>query len=479
MKLSRWAALAATPLLLAGCESFGQAMTAHTDTVARAAGHELKIEEAARLLTTNPELPADPQVVRALTDIWVDYTLLATAAAEDPTMDRLDIDAFVAAEREQMLIWRLREEVIRPDTIFTEAELRERWAVEGPEVQVRARHILLRVPAEATPAERDSVRALAESLRERAEAGEDFAELATEYSQDPGSAARGGDLGFFGRGRMVAPFEEAAFRLQPGEVSPVVESPFGYHVILVEERQQPEMGDEQEEFRQYLVQRVQQEAQVQFIDSLTQAADISIRPGGFATVRELAAQPAPRPQARGRDRVIATYDGGQLTATDFARFLRTQQPQVQDAFATATDEQLEGAIKQLVQRDLLLREAETRGLALSPEEEAELHQEARQAIRQLLDMFGFTQLAANGGGAPAEVEAQVRSLLEDVVSGRRQIMPLGQLSFVLRDRYGVEINESSFPKVVAQMEEIREAQQPALDEAAADTPAAETGAGHP
>lgn len=73
----------------------------------------------------------------------------------------------------------------------------------------------------------------AEDLRKRAAAGEDFEKLAKENSDEPGAKESGGDLGWFGRGRMVKPFEEAAFKLKDNEISEVVESPFGFHVIQV------------------------------------------------------------------------------------------------------------------------------------------------------------------------------------------------------------------------------------------------------
>jgi peptidyl-prolyl cis-trans isomerase SurA len=76
--------------------------------------------------------------------------------------------------------------------------------------------------------------ALIEGLLERARAGEDFAELATEYSQDPGSAQAGGDLGWFRRGNFADAFDEAAFQLLEGGISDLVETIFGYHIILVE-----------------------------------------------------------------------------------------------------------------------------------------------------------------------------------------------------------------------------------------------------
>ena len=84
--------------------------------------------------------------------------------------------------------------------------------------------------------ERDRVRGELAELRERILKGDNFSMLARLYSQDPGSATKGGELGFFGRGRMVAEFEAAAFALKPGEVSPIVETEYGFHIIQLIER---------------------------------------------------------------------------------------------------------------------------------------------------------------------------------------------------------------------------------------------------
>ena len=85
-------------------------------------------------------------------------------------------------------------------------------------------------------AERDRVRTQLAELRERVLQGEKFSMLATLYSQDPGSAKKGGELGFFTRGEMVSEFESAAFALKPGEVSPIIETQFGFHIIQLIER---------------------------------------------------------------------------------------------------------------------------------------------------------------------------------------------------------------------------------------------------
>ncbi len=111
--------------------------------------------------------------------------------------------------------------------------------------QVRARHILIRVPEGASEAEIAQAKKQIEDIRKELENGADFAELAKKYSQDPGSAPNGGDLGFFSRGQMVKEFEDAAFSLEPGQISDPVRTQFGFHLIKVEEKkpaQHPELA---------------------------------------------------------------------------------------------------------------------------------------------------------------------------------------------------------------------------------------------
>ena len=109
------------------------------------------------------------------------------------------------------------------DDLFTEEE------------QVRARHILFSVSEDDSDEAKADIRTTALGVLERARGGEDFAGLAEEFSEDEGTAEQGGDLGFFGRGRMVEPFEEAAFSLDAGQISDLVETTFGFHVIQVDE----------------------------------------------------------------------------------------------------------------------------------------------------------------------------------------------------------------------------------------------------
>ena len=140
---------------------------------------------------------------------------------------------------------RARYVAYRPADFLSQAEVKDDDVAEyyalhkedkftEPE-QVRARHILIKVAADAGADAKAAARKKTEELLAKVKAGADFAALAKESSEDPGSVANGGDLGLFLRGHMTPAFEEAAFALQAGGVSDVVETPFGFHVIKVEE----------------------------------------------------------------------------------------------------------------------------------------------------------------------------------------------------------------------------------------------------
>jgi peptidyl-prolyl cis-trans isomerase D len=101
--------------------------------------------------------------------------------------------------------------------------------------QVKARHILFRLAENASKEDEAKVKAKALEVLKKAKEGEDFAQLAKKYSEDPGTKKEGGDLGYFSSGQMVKPFEDAAFKLKKGEISGLVRTPFGYHIIKVED----------------------------------------------------------------------------------------------------------------------------------------------------------------------------------------------------------------------------------------------------
>lgn len=125
---------------------------------------------------------------------------------------------------------------LAPTIKVSEKEIQDAWARQPHEETVDASHILLKVE---DPAKDAAVRGQAETILKQVQAGVDFGELAKKYSEDTGSAQQGGNLGPFSRGRMVKEFENAAFSLKPGEVSGLVRTQFGYHIIKVLGRDVP------------------------------------------------------------------------------------------------------------------------------------------------------------------------------------------------------------------------------------------------
>ena len=139
-----------------------------------------------------------------------------------------------------MLLSRRVEYKLTEDVSVTPREVGEFFATlpsdSLPMIPERYEFSEIEMVPQVSEAERDRVRMQLAELRERVIKGEKFAMLATLYSQDPGSAKKGGELGFFSRGDMVSEFESAAFALKPGEVSPVIETQYGFHILQLIER---------------------------------------------------------------------------------------------------------------------------------------------------------------------------------------------------------------------------------------------------
>jgi peptidyl-prolyl cis-trans isomerase C len=139
--------------------------------------------------------------------------------------------------------------------------------------------VLILVPAGSTDDVKKEKKAKIDATRERLVKGEDFAVVAKEVSEDPGSAAQGGDLGFFGRGMMVPEFEKAAFSLKAGEISEVVTTQYGHHILKVTGNKpagEIPLEEAREQLRQFLVQQKSETVAEAQIAELRQAAKIDV-----------------------------------------------------------------------------------------------------------------------------------------------------------------------------------------------------------
>ncbi|MFO7962717.1 MAG: peptidylprolyl isomerase [Desulfobacterales bacterium] len=143
--------------------------------------------------------------------------------------------------------------------------------------QVKAGHILIKVNPEADEKERAAAKEKIRDIQEQLKGGADFSALAQKYSQCP-SKSDGGDLGFFSRGKMVKPFEDAAFKLKEGEVSDIVATNFGFHLIKVTDRKEASTMTRDEaapKIQSFLKQQKVQENVMSFLKEHREKADIS------------------------------------------------------------------------------------------------------------------------------------------------------------------------------------------------------------
>ena len=289
------------------------------DVVARVNGEPINradLEEAVAEIEARAgqPMPADQRdrVLRAVLDQLIGYRLLVqesttrkTAVTDGQVDARIDQirSQFPSEEvfKEQLQQRKTTLAELREDTrhsmqitAMLQAELDARTAVSAEQVndfyvknpasfqqgeRVKASHILVRVQANADPAEREKARAKAAGLLADLKAGKDFAALAKQYSDDPGSGAQGGDLGYFQRGQMVPPFETAAFALPVGQTSDLVLSDFGFHIIRVTDRQagrtQP-LDEVKADIEEYLLGQ-NREAQTRlFVESLKARGKVEI-----------------------------------------------------------------------------------------------------------------------------------------------------------------------------------------------------------
>ena len=205
------------------------------------------------------------------------------------TYYKANADKFQSAERADIEYVVLDLAAVQKGIVVPEAELKSYYEQNAARLagleERRASHILINADKGASAAERDAARAKAQALlAEVQKSPNQFAELARKNSQDTGSAAKGGDLDFFGRGAMVKPFEEAAFALKKGETSGVVETEFGFHIIRLTDIKLPEQksfesqrAKLEQEVRGQLAQRKFAEAAEQFTNIVYEQSD-SLKP---------------------------------------------------------------------------------------------------------------------------------------------------------------------------------------------------------
>ena len=453
MTRSSLAVLALSATTLAACGGLKDALTAHVDVVAKAGSQELSVTRLSTLIgNAKVGIPVTKDVATLVArDLWVPYQLLALAAARGDSLgDVKAIDAAAAGMVENAKLSRFMESVSAklPIDSGTEASY---LAAKGD--LYAARHILLLVPQDATPAKRDSIKRKVDAIRAQVTPA-NFAEMAKKNSQD-NTAARGGDLGVFPRGAMVKPFSDAVAALKPGEISPVVTTQFGYHIV-----QRSTWDDAKAQYVTQSGGRSRQVAESTYIAKAQAEASVKLKSDAAAAAKAIAKDPLGH---RKDNTVLATYTGGSLTAARLAQFMLAtpQSGRLAQQIQTAPDSLINQFVTNQTQRELLLKRADSAKAGLNPEELASLHRDFAQVVTQAWTAIGVDPKSlSDSAKTTADREriaaARVEAFLDRVMSGLQQPVPVpAPLQMVLMDKFDSQVNAAGIDRAVERAAKLR------------------------
>jgi hypothetical protein len=359
------------------CAAFRDTFTSHSETAARVGSRELKSATVAEIITRLGGPNASPEAASAVTGIWVDYQLFAAhVAGGKAESDSVFLDRLIWPQMVQFKISAWHDTLVARRGQVTAAGIDSVYA--GDDIRM-FQHILVR-PSGATSA--DTVKAKAEAARvaQMAKTG-DFARLAKQYSADPSNKEDAGYLPPSPRGTFVPEFEAAGWQLQPGDVTGVVQTPFGWHVI----RRTP-LAEGRSRFEAVVRQRQTTMADSIYIARLMEEARIEIRSNAPETIRKAAKDAA---GAARSSKVVATYQGGSFTLQDVNRWLATYAQQQLAQIQEAQDTVLNNLIKYLVQNQLLLKKADSAGITVSPNMRENLINQIRSQVNDLKSVSGL------------------------------------------------------------------------------------------
>jgi peptidyl-prolyl cis-trans isomerase C len=235
-------------------------------------------QEAVARKVTIPEGELDKRVAEVKGQFPSEEAFAKALAAQQTTLER-----FRADQRNDLAVNKMLEDALKEKVGVTDDQVNAFYK-ENPQrfqqgERVRASHILITVPEGADAVTKTQAREKAAGLLKRVKAGEDFAALAKQNSQDPGSAIQGGDLGYFVPGQMVGPFNDVAFKLAPGSVSDLVETQFGFHIIKIVDKQTPRtvpLDDVRAQLTQFLETQNRQRETQAFVAGLRAKGKVEI-----------------------------------------------------------------------------------------------------------------------------------------------------------------------------------------------------------
>lgn len=456
----RRAWLALGLLVVLGCNSFRDLFSAHADQAAEAAGQELSSERLAEIMGQTKGVQITREAADFVANVWVDYTLFAQALAQRKNLsDSATVTetmwpqiAQVKGDRwfDTVLTRRLDLPAGAADSLYNAGQLR------------LVQHILYTVPQGATSEDREQARGKAQATLTRIRGGADFGALALVESQDFQSARDSGYLPASPRGSWVTSVDSAIWSLSPGGVSAVVESPYGFHII-----KRPSPAEAHLRLQAYIEGQATTQLDSLYRDSVAQSRGLKLSGSAVALMRGAIADPE---SERRSSKKIVEFRGGGFTVADFLRWIFALPPQFVQQLRQASDDQLKEIATLFAQNTILLQQADSAGVDLTPAEWAALQQQHRAGIDTLRAALGLGYEISDStvsGSERAKLAAlRLDTYFNDLVTGKTRVRPIpATLSAWLRRQATYKVNEAGLIRAV----EIGEAKQRADSAASADS----------
>lgn len=421
--------LGVAAMVLAGC-NVRDAFTAHADEAARAGALTLTAERLGTLLAEGKNVQLNRETADFVANLWVDYALFAqTVARGDSLSDSATVARAMWPQLTEMKATHWHDSLMSQRGSLTPEMTAATY--NGKDVRL-LQHMLFGFQANATPEEKAAARKRGEEALSRVKKGESFAKLAAQFSSDPGSKGDGGYLPPSPRGRFVPSFDSAGWTLPPGGMTGLVESPFGYHII-----RRPPLDEVKDRFEAFQKQGLAQQLDSIYLDSLATGNNMKLSSDAAASMRAALQDPQ---QAATSKKAIADYKGGALTQADFLNWIAALPPQLTGQLKAAPDSALERFAKILTTNVLLVRQADSAGVKVTPAEWGQIDQFYKFSIDSLrmdmdLTQAAFADPSASSADRVKAAGLKLETFLDDVVAGRKRLRPLPlTLGQVLRTR---------------------------------------------
>ena len=368
--------------------------------VARAGTQELTVEQLARIFAQRPNLPLRPDMGERVANWWVEYQLLAQRLVSgDSLLDSATVVEAMWPDARKYVVERWREALLAPRLPLESASVDSAYQAGHHRL---IQHVLMRADSTAPPELKDRRRAQAQALRARLAQGQPW-ESVNRENEDAAARERGGSVGVIGPGQTPAAFEGAAFGLRPGEISPVVASPFGFHIL-----RRPTLSEVREEYRAGLEAVIAEQIDSINFGDLARRRHLTLREGALQQVRRAVSEPLRFKDSR---TVVATFDGGRFTLGDVVGWLLTIPDRIHSALERGPDRQLAEFLDAMTHYQLTYFEAVRNHVTLSPEEFLDL----KDALaRRLNDVKAAIAVYPPAPGDSSSVEERQRRASEKI-----------------------------------------------------------------